>query len=142
MPIRSAPRGIDWRTASHADRPHRLRSFARCAGSRPLRKAPDEPVAEDPHALLLAVLRGVEMATIVLLGEELVVIVLQRAELAAASESVGGPADRDLYPVCADRRANRFGSTLPPATSHPTPTPRPGRLAPDPSCRLVRCWLP
>lgn len=36
------------------------------------------------------------------------------AELAAASGSVGGPADRDLCPVCADRRANPFGSTLPP----------------------------
>lgn len=30
------------------------------------------------------------------------------------TEFAGGPADRDLCPVCADRRANPFGSTLPP----------------------------
>ena len=47
-----------------------------------LRKPPEEPPGEDSQGLLLSVLRGVAMATIVLLGVELVVIVLQQTALA------------------------------------------------------------
>ncbi len=48
-----------------------------------LRTAPDQLPGGDPQGLILAVLRGVSMATIVLLGLELIVIVLHQTALSS-----------------------------------------------------------